>query len=425
MASLSSRTLILLTLLSLAATIQSHNITDILSAFPDYSLYNSYLTQTRLADEINTHQTITVLVFNNAAISALAAKHPLSVIKNALSLHVLLDYYDAPKLHKISDGSVLTTTLYQTTGHAPGNLGFVNITDLQGGKVGFGSAAPGSKLDSSYTKSVKQIPYNISVLEISAPVIAPGILTAPAPSASDINITALLEKAGAKKFASLIVSTGVIKTYQSAADKGLTIFAPNDEAFKAKGVPDLSKLTNAELVSILQYHAIAGYSPIGSLKTSKAPISTLATNGAGKYDLTVTTAGDQVTLHTGVGSSRVADTVLDSTPVAIFTVDNVLLPSELFGKSPSPAPGPAPVSAPSPAPVLAPGPASVEAPSPLAASPPAPPSETPGGAPADAPSAESANSTSGNGAGHVASPALLMTVLVTLSAAAISSIVLS
>ncbi|CAN6562693.1 unnamed protein product [Malus baccata var. baccata] len=415
MASLSSRTLILLTLLSLAATIQSHNITDILSAFPDYSLYNSYLTQTRLADEINTHQTITVLVFNNAAISALAAKHPLSVIKNALSLHVLLDYYDAPKLHKISDGSVLTTTLYQTTGHAPGNLGFVNITDLQGGKVGFGSAAPGSKLDSSYTKSVKQIPYNISVLEISAPVIAPGILTAPAPSASDINITALLEKAGAKKFASLIVSTGVIKTYQSAADKGLTIFAPNDEAFKAKGVPDLSKLTNAELVSILQYHAIAGYSPIG----------TLATNGAGKYDLTVTTAGDQVTLHTGVGSSRVADTVLDSTPVAIFTVDNVLLPSELFGKSPSPAPGPAPVSAPSPAPVLAPGPASVEAPSPLAASPPAPPSETPGGAPADAPSAESANSTSGNGAGHVASPALLMTVLVTLSAAAISSIVLS
>ncbi|TQD99972.1 hypothetical protein C1H46_014351 [Malus baccata] len=160
-----------------------------------------------------------------------------------------------------------------------------------------------------------------------------GILTAPAPSASDTNITALLEKAGAKKFASLIVSTGVIKTYQSAADKGLTIFAPNDEAFKAKGVPDLNKLTNAELVSILQYHTVAGYSSIGSLKTSKAPISTLATNGAGKYDLTVTTAGDQVTLHTRVGSSRVADTVPDSTPAAIFTVDNVLLPSELLSPS--------------------------------------------------------------------------------------------
>ncbi|BFG21779.1 hypothetical protein CerSpe_080530 [Prunus speciosa] len=428
MASL-SRALFLLSLLVLTATISSaHNITEILSAFPDYSQYNSFLTQTRLADEINTRQTITILVLNNAAISALAAKHPLSVVKNALSLHVLLDYYDPTKLHQISKGSTLTTTLYQTTGNAPGNLGFVNITDLQGGKVGFGSAAPGSKLDSSYTKSVKQIPYNISILEINAPIIAPGILTAPAPSASDVNITALLEKAGAKTFASLIISSGVIKTYQSAAEKGLTIFAPNDEAFKAKGVPDLSKLTNAEVVSILQFHAVAGYTPIGTLKTSKSPISTLATNGAGKFDLTTTTAGDQVTLHTGVDSSRVADTVLDATPLAIFTIDNVLLPLELFGKSPSPAPGLEPSAAPSKAPVLAPSPASVEAPSPLAASPPAPPApplETPEGAPSEAPSAESENSTSGNGAGHVASPALLMTVLVTVCATVISSVVLS
>ncbi|KAE8648120.1 hypothetical protein Csa_023579, partial [Cucumis sativus] len=34
------------------------------------------------------------------------------------------------------------------------NLCFVNITDLQGGKVGFGFVVLGSKLESSYTKSV-------------------------------------------------------------------------------------------------------------------------------------------------------------------------------------------------------------------------------------------------------------------------------
>ncbi|KAF2322538.1 hypothetical protein GH714_018427 [Hevea brasiliensis] len=353
--------------------------------------------------------------------SALAGKHPLSVIKNALSLLVVLDYYDPTKLHQISNGSTLSTTLYQTTGNAPGNLGFVNITDLQGGKVGFGSAAPGSKLDASYTKSVKQIPYNISVLEISAPIIAPGILTAPAPTPSDVNITALLEKAGCKTFASLLQSSGVIKTYQAAADKGLTIFAPNDEAFKAKGVPDLSKLTNAEIVSLLQYHAAAGYSPFGSLKTQKDPITTLASNGAGKFDLTVTAAGDSVTLHTGVDSSRVADTVLDSTPLMIFTVDNVLLPAELFGKSPSPAPALEPVSAPSPSPATtpSPAPASVEAPSPLAASPPAPPSETPEGAPSDAP-VGSENSTADNAAIPVTAPALF-----TVSATVICSILMS
>ncbi|XP_019058485.1 PREDICTED: fasciclin-like arabinogalactan protein 8 [Tarenaya hassleriana] len=378
------------------STVGGHNITEILSGSPDYSQFNSYLTQTRLADEINSRTTITVLVLSNGAMSALAGKHPLSVVKNALSLLVLLDYYDTQKLHQISKGTTLTTTLYQTTGNAPGNLGFVNITDLKGGKVGFGSAASGSKLDSSYTKSIKQIPYNISVLEIDAPIISPGLLTAPAPSAAEVNITGLLEKAGCKTFANLLVTSGVIKTYESAVDKGLTVFAPSDEAFKADGVPDLSKLTQAELVSLLEYHALTEYKPKGSLKTNKGSISTLATNGAGKFGITTSTSGDEVVLHTGVGPSRVADTVLDATPIAIFTVDNVLLPTELFGKSPSPAPAPEPVSAPTPSPAKSPSPA--EAPSPLAASPPAPPMDTPEGAPADSPAAAE-NSKAGNAAG--------------------------
>ena len=421
MAALQYSLLLSFTLSALVSTVLAHNITDILSGFPEYSEFNKYLTQTKLADEINTRQTITVLALNNGAMSALAAKHPLSVIKNALSLLVVLDYFDPTKLHQISKGTTLSTTLYQTTGNAPGNLGFVNITDLQGGKVGFGSAAPGSKLESSYTKSVKQVPYNISILEISQPIIAPGILTAPAPTPSSVNMTALLEKAGCKTFASLLQTSGVIKMYQSAADKGLTIFAPNDEAFKAAGVPDLSKLTNAEIVSLLQYHATASYSPFGSLKTSKDRISTLASNGAGKFDLTVTSAGDSVTLHTGIGPSRVAETVLDSTPLVIFTVDNVLLPVELFGKAPSPSPAGEPVSAPSPSPIAStPAPASVEAPSPLAASPPAPPMETPGGAPADAPFGSENSTADGNAAVHVRVP-----VQVTVFAAVICSILVS
>ncbi|KAL3738714.1 hypothetical protein ACJRO7_020143 [Eucalyptus globulus] len=415
---------LLLLLLCSAAAVSGHNITAILEGFPEYSLFSSYLSQTKLADEINSRQTITVLALDNGAMSALAGKKPLSVIKNELAVHVVLDYFDPQKLHQIPKGSTLSTTLYQTTGNAPGNTGFVNITDLQGGKVGFGAAAPGSKLDSSYTKSVKQIPYNISVLQISAPILVPAILAAPAPSASDTNVTALLEKAGCKTFAGLLVSSGVLKTYQSALEKGLTVFAPNDESFKAKGVPDVSKLSNAELVSLLLYHAVADYTPIGSLKTSNGPISTLATNGAGKYDFTVKTAGDSVALDTGVDSSRVASTVLDSTPVAIFTVDNVLLPTELFGKSPSPAPAPEPVGAPSPSPVSpAPGPA-VEAPSPLAASPPAPPKETPEGSPAAGPAVESANSRSDSAAGDSKAPTLLAAV-VAVSATVVSSLLMS
>ncbi|KAF5205214.1 Fasciclin-like arabinogalactan protein [Thalictrum thalictroides] len=409
--------LLSVSLLSITTT-TAHNISAILDGYPEYSLYNSYLSQTKLNDEINSRTTITCLVLNNGAMSALAGKHPLSVIKKALSLLVLLDYYDASKLHDISKGTTLTTTLYQTTGNAPGNLGFVNVTDLKGGKVGFGSAAPGSKLDSSYSKSVKQIPYNISVLEIDAPIIAPGILVAPAP-ASDVNITGLLEKAGCKTFVSLITSSGVLKIYETAAEKGLTVFAPSDEAFKAPGIPDLTKLSNAEVVTLLQYHALPGYTPIGTLKSSKAPISTLASNGASKYDLTVTTAGDSVTLDTGVDASRVSGTVLDSTPLCIFTVDSLLLPTELFGKSPSPAPSVVPEAAPSPTPVLSPSPTPEisSAPSPLPLSPPAPPTPSPEGSPAGSPDSGAATADS-KSAGNVEfnAPTLIKTTLLAASA---------
>lgn len=402
----------------------AHNITDMLAKHPEYSEFNKYLTDTKLADEINSRQTITVLALTNGAMDSLAGKHPLSVIKKALALLVVLDYYDASKLHDISNGTTLSTTLYQATGNAPGNLGFVNITDLKGGKVGFGSAAPGSKLDSTYTKSVEQVPYNISVLEISAPIIAPGLLTAAAPSPSDVNITALLEKAGCKTFANLIQQTGVIKVYQSAIDKGLTIFAPSDEAFKATKLPDLSKLTNAELVSLLQYHALASYSPIGTLKTQKGAVPTLATNGAGKYDLSFSSAGDSVTLDTGLDKSRLASTVLDATPLCIFSVDSLLLPTELFGKSLAPAPGPAPETSPSPAPVdSAPTPSTL-APSPLL-SPPAPPTSSPAGSPAEGPTADSQNSTADKSAGHARVPALLFNTLFTVSALLIVSVFLS
>ncbi|XP_072988586.1 fasciclin-like arabinogalactan protein 8 [Typha latifolia] len=386
----SSLLLLFLTFFLLLAAANGHNITAILDKYPDYSLYNSYLTQTKVCDEINSRETVTCLVLPNSAMAALSSKQSLAGIKNALRLLNLLDYFDPQKLHDLPRGTTLTTTLYQTTGNAAGNLGFVNITNLRGGKVGFASAAPGAKFDASYTKSVKQIPYNLSVLEISAPIIFPGLLDAP--SASSANLTALLEKAGCKTFASLIVTSGVLKIYQSAMDKGLTLFAPNDEAFKAKDAPDVNSLSSADLVTLLQYHALPSYTPKDSLKTAKGTISTMASSASGKYDLSVISRGDDISLDTGVDTSRIASTVLDDTPVCVLTVDNLLLPSELFGGAPAPAPGPIALT-PSPSPAAtAPAPAKkkgkAKAPSPAALSPPAPPMSAPESSPSDAPVSE-------------------------------------
>ena len=94
---------------------------------------------------------------------------------------------------------------------------------------------------------------------------------------------------------------------------------------------------NAELILLLQYHALHSYGLIG---TKKDPIITLATNDANKFDLPVETAGDNVTLVTGRDFPRVTDVVIDTVPLSIFAVDNVPLPIEVFGTAQSSAPIP-------------------------------------------------------------------------------------
>lgn len=325
----------LLLLLALSIQANSHNITSILDVFPEYSVYNSYLSQTKLCDEINSQATVTCLVLSNTAMSSLAADQSLVGIKNALRLLILLDYFDPQKLRDLPLGTTTTSSLYQITGNATGSLGFVNITNLRGARVSFSSAKPGSMMDATYTRSVQQIPYNLSVIEISGPITFPGLMDAPtAPS----NLTALLEKAGCKTFASLITSSGMLKVYQSAMDWGFTLFAPQDNAFKADGVPDLNTLSSAELVAVLQYHALPSYTPMASLKITRGPIATMASSGSGNYDLSVISHGDNVSLDSGINTSHVASIVLDETPICILTVDSLLLPSELFGDTLVPAP---------------------------------------------------------------------------------------
>ena len=158
-----------LLLLFLFPSSNAHNITQILAQHPEFLTFNHYLTITHLATEINRRLTITVLAVDNAAMSPLLSKH-LSVytIKNVLSsLHVLVDYFGSKKLHQSTNGSALTSSMFQATGSALGSSGYVNVTDLKGGKVGFGAEDNNGNLDAVYVKSVKEIPYNISVLQIS------------------------------------------------------------------------------------------------------------------------------------------------------------------------------------------------------------------------------------------------------------------
>lgn len=74
-------------------------------------------------------------------------------------------------------------------------------------------------------------------------------------------------------------------------------------------------------------------------------MNTLATEGAKKFDFTVQNDGDDVKLKTKVVTATITGTLIDEDPLAVFKIDEVLLPKELFKAAP-PAPAPKPAKKP-------------------------------------------------------------------------------
>ncbi|CAK7324502.1 unnamed protein product [Dovyalis caffra] len=319
-----------------------HNITHILASHPSFSTFNHYLTLTHLAGEINRRTTITVCAVDNAAMSELLSKKPsISTIKNILSLHVLLDYFGTKKLHQIRDGSALAATMFQATGSAPGSSGFVNITDVKGGKVAFGPEVNEGNLDVFYVKSLEELPYNISVIQVSK-VLPSDVAAAPTPEPSAMNITEIMSAHGCKVFAdTLIANREASKTYQDNIDGGLTVFCPLDDPFKAF-LPKFKNLTASGKESFLEFFGLPIYQSLAMLKSNNGIMNTLATDGQKKFDFTVQNDGEDVTLKTRSTTAKIVGTLIDEQPLAIYTIDKVLLPKELFKAAPTPAPAPAP-----------------------------------------------------------------------------------
>ncbi|CAA7016784.1 unnamed protein product [Microthlaspi erraticum] len=146
----------------------SFNITEILEQNKDFSTFNKLLSQTQLASTINSRQTVTVLALSNDVMSSSSPDRSTDEIKNILSLHIVVDYYDIKKLKDLKDKTVILTTLLQSSGQAKGRQGFVNATVMKNGDVEFGSAVPGSILSAKLIDSVASQPPSISVLHISS-----------------------------------------------------------------------------------------------------------------------------------------------------------------------------------------------------------------------------------------------------------------
>lgn len=378
------------------------NITHVLGKYPEFSTFNHYLTATQLAPEINSRQTITVCVVDNAGMAGLLSKHlDLGAIRNVLSLHVLLDYFDAKKLHLITNGTALAATVFQATGSAPGSSGFVKITDLKGGKVGFSPDDNGGPVAATFVKSVEAVPYNFSVIQISNILPSPEA-EAPAPAPTHANLTAAMYAHGCKVFADTLLASAAAETFDGNVESGLTVFCPGDDAMKSF-MPKFKNLTADGKQSLLEYHGMPVYESLSGLRSSNGVANTLATDGARKFSFTVQNDGNDVTIKTPIVTATIVSTLMDKSPVAIFQLDKVLMPRELFKSSlpPSPAPAPAPEAH-----------AKAPKPSTKHKSPPAP--AAPADSPADGPDGDVADQSSDGGAARFIGGARFSGVILSL-----------
>ncbi|XP_047336435.1 fasciclin-like arabinogalactan protein 2 [Impatiens glandulifera] len=309
----------------------AHNITRILAKHPEFSTFNHYLTITHLAADINRRQTITVCAVDNSAMSDLLSKgYSVYTLRNILSLHVFADYFGAKKLHQLAGGSVTTSSMFQASGTASGTSGYVNITDFKGGKVAFGALDDTGdyKLTSSFIKTVQEMPYNISVIQVSHIMASPDAEAPTAPPAA-INLTSLMSEQECKAFSDLLIATKSLSIYNQNLEGGLTVFCPSDAAIE-DFMPKYKNLTAEGKQSLVLFHACPIYQSMQNLKSNNGLINTLATDGKSKYDFDIQNDGQAVTLKTRLVRATVTGTLKDQEPLALYKINKVLQPRELF-----------------------------------------------------------------------------------------------
>ncbi|KAG6407457.1 hypothetical protein SASPL_130448 [Salvia splendens] len=291
----------------------AHNITRILEKDPDFSTFNHYLTVTQLAPEINRRETITVCAVDNAAMSDLLSKHlSLGAIKNVLSLHVLLDYFDAKKLHQITDGTALAAPCSRPPAPPPDPPASSTSPTSRAAKSASlhkTTAATSPPLSSNQsTQFPTTSPSSRSLLFSPPPRPRP-----PPPAPAD-------QHHRAHRIDRLLP--------RRRRDEGIS--------------PKFKNLTAAGKQSLLEYHGIPIYQSIPGLKSSNGITNTLATDGASKFSFDVKNDGSDVTIFTKIVTAKIVNTLVDEQPLAIYQVNKVLMPEELFKGVLSPSPAPAP-----------------------------------------------------------------------------------
>ncbi|CAN1249601.1 Fasciclin-like arabinogalactan protein 12 [Linum perenne] len=186
----------------------------------------------------------------------------------------------------------------------------------------------------------------------SSPTKSPSITKPPASSPAQLpaspsptNVTKVLEKAGHFNiFIRLLRATqedNHLLTFLNNSNNGATIFAPTDSAFSSLKSGTLNSLSQEAKLELVKFHVIPTFISSSQFQTVSNPIATEAGSG-GRVSLNVTSYPDSVVISTGLTNTSVSGNVYSDNQLAVYKVDKVLLPMDVFAAKPlAPAPAPA------------------------------------------------------------------------------------
>lgn len=180
--------------------------------------------------------------------------------------------------------------------------------------------------------------------------IAPG----PSPPPPELNLTSILENGG--QYTTLLRLLNATRINEQIASQlknsydGLTFFAPNDSAFTKLRAGTLNALTDQEQIQLLLYHVLPRYYSLTTFQTASNPLHTEASGPGGMYSVNVSTSTTSplVNVSTGVVDVPISSTLFAHFPFAVYSIDDVLQPPQMFGsshKASAPAPGQAAAAA--------------------------------------------------------------------------------
>ncbi|KAJ4796814.1 Fasciclin-like arabinogalactan family protein [Rhynchospora pubera] len=170
---------------------------------------------------------------------------------------------------------------------------------------------------------------------------------APAPGpAGPPNVTAILEKGGQyTSFIRLLKETKLdnqINTQLNYSGNSYTIFAPTDNAFNNLKAGTLNSLSQEEQVNLALYHVLPQYYTSDMFQTVSNPVRTQASGSNGVYTVNITSSMNQVNVSTGIDDATITNTLYATSPLAVYSIEKVLQPEDLFGvKTTAAAPTPA------------------------------------------------------------------------------------